>query len=126
MTIIVTSLKSTSDETAQHHVSGRAAPKPLEKALKDAASKAHAERKNDALNDTKHPELTAQMIQWRKEANREPRDGAQSAGAYWAWTDAAKFADQLPAWERMTQHTDNHKAAIVYTAATASVRWPLP
>ncbi|MEF9672806.1 hypothetical protein QNM99_13160 [Pseudomonas sp. PCH446] len=41
------------------------------------------------------------MIQWRDDIGKEPIDAAQSAGAYWAWTGAAKFADQSPVLKRV-------------------------
>jgi predicted chitinase len=93
---------------------GRTVPESLEKELSTAASKAHTEQKNDALKDAKHPDLTALMIQWRDDVETKAKNATDSAGAYWAWTGAAKFADLFPAWQRMTHYADNDKTTNVY------------
>ncbi|WP_175665550.1 hypothetical protein ACN9MG_00605 [Burkholderia ambifaria] len=82
---------------------GRAITDTLKTELSTAAKKAHQEQKNDALLDIKHSELTAGMIQWRDDVAVKAIDASQSAGAYWSWTGAAKFADQPTELKREIQ-----------------------
>ena len=83
---------------------GRAISPALESELNTAAAKARGENKNDALQDGKHLGLTVQMITWRDQLlDATFIDASDSAGAYWAWTASAAFADQPPVMERETQ-----------------------
>jgi hypothetical protein len=90
------------------HFRGRKVSDALKAELSAAASKAHAERKNDALRDTQHPAVTAAMVKWREEvADDRVKDPGDSAGAYWAWTGAASFADQPPVLKREVEIVNN-------------------
>jgi len=83
---------------------GRAISESLKNELSKAATKAHAEGKNDALQNGKHPGLTEEMRQWRDQmADTRYMDSADGAGAYWAWTNAAQFADLSSALKREVQ-----------------------
>ncbi|SAK85797.1 hypothetical protein AWB80_05835 [Caballeronia pedi] len=87
---------------------GRKVSDALRAELSAAASRAHAERKNDALRDAQHPAITAAMVKWREEvADDRVKDPGDSAGAYWAWTGAASFADQPPALKREVEIVNN-------------------
>lgn len=83
---------------------GRTVPSSLAKTLTAAAKKADQTGKNIHLadSDLKTKGLTVKMIQWRDDVMMESIDAAQSAGAYWAWTGAAKIADQHPEMQRST------------------------
>jgi len=82
---------------------GRSVPKTVADALNKAAKKANEDGKNETLEDGKITGLTQEMIGWRANVGDEPLDAAHSAGAYWMWTEAARFADKTPSNERKTQ-----------------------
>jgi len=93
---------------------GRTVSYALESELNAATVKAYSENKNDALQDGKHSDLTAQMIAWRNAVDRDEIDATHSAGAYWAWTKAAAFADVSPQLKRETQFV-GHDTFIYYS-----------
>ncbi|WP_415772284.1 hypothetical protein [Pseudomonas sp. LB3P38] len=82
---------------------GRTIPTTVAKALTAAASLANNTGNNSHLSDTalKPKGLTVEMIQWRDAIGTKGLDAALSAGAYWAWTGAAKFADKTPVMKRV-------------------------
>ncbi|CAG9232789.1 conserved hypothetical protein [Paraburkholderia tropica] len=91
----------------------------IDKSLKDEMDRAQREANstgtNAPLQDSRHPGLTAQMRQWREDVHDTLfPDPSDSAGAYWAWTSAAQFADQQPMFQRRTQNV-NHTAHVYYS-----------
>lgn len=82
---------------------GREISKTLASALSKAAKQANAEGSNEALRDGNVNGLTAQIRAWRTDVADNAPDAAHSAGAYWAWTQAARFADVPPQLERKSQ-----------------------
>ncbi len=79
---------------------GRQVPEKLEAELKAAQNTSHA---NPAgMQDAQHQGLTAEMIGWRNQIETRDIDAANSAGAYWAWSGAAMYADRQPGMKRRT------------------------
>jgi murein DD-endopeptidase MepM/ murein hydrolase activator NlpD len=93
---------------------GREVPTSLKKELGDAAAKAREQNSNRVLQDAAHPQLTPEMIQWRADVSDSRGESAVTAGAYWAWTEAARYADRSPNWTRCVQQVTNEKKARVY------------
>lgn len=83
---------------------GRTIPETLKGELSASAKTANKDGSNAALQDSRHPALTAQMTQWRADASDGRLDPSKSAGAYWAWTKAAVYADKFPALQRQFQN----------------------
>jgi hypothetical protein len=73
------------------------------------------------------------MIQWRHQVETKAIDATQSAGAYWAKSKAAVYADESPTWTRTVQYpTGSTKAQVYYrsegfgqVAATINVGHPV-
>ena len=86
---------------------GRHVPKSLSDALGNAAKQVNQQGSNAALQDANFKELTAEMKQWRDLVNTRDIDAALSSGTYWAWTNAAKFADQPTRLDRKTVMVGN-------------------
>jgi hypothetical protein len=120
---------------------GRTIDKALKTALIDAykkiaAIKTATERKNTELQDSKFPELTENIIDWRR--NVEDRSERQilenrfapsdSAGFYWAKNRMAAYADEEHTLERTLVTTDNgqkiYYRSQAFWRASASVNLP--
>lgn len=86
---------------------GRKVPSPLVSALTAAHKSADNTGSNSHLADSQlTPKgLTAEMIRWRDDVEKKPVDATNSAGAYWAWTQAAKLADKSPVMVRVVRES---------------------
>ncbi|CAB3793885.1 hypothetical protein LMG28614_03785 [Paraburkholderia ultramafica] len=94
---------------------GRVIPEPLKRELSASAKTANKDGSNAALQDSRHPALTAQMIQWREDIASKAVFSAESSGAYWAWTKAAVYADKFPVLQRQAQNiTKPRFSSVVY------------
>lgn len=82
------------------HFRGRTVSEPLRQSFRVASVKAHKEKNNNALSDSKFRGLTSEIIQWRNDVAEGRYDPGASASAYWSWSKAAKFADQPPSMVR--------------------------
>ncbi len=89
------------------HFRGRAVSDVVKNKLRAASGKARTEQKSDALQDSMHSYVTAQMIQWRDDVSDHPLDPSDSAGAYWAWSGAATFVNASPLLKRETKLVGN-------------------
>jgi hypothetical protein len=127
------------DASAKAHASYEAAVKEAKAARQRgdkvayAAAVAKEKTANAPLHDDRHPTLTPQMIQWRHQVETKAIDATQSAGAYWAKSKAAVYADESPTWTRTVQYpTGSTKAQVYYrsegfgqVAATINVGHPV-
>ncbi|MGF6283947.1 hypothetical protein [Pseudomonas silensiensis] len=83
---------------------GRVVSNDVAKALTAAAKLANNTGENRHLADAAliPKGLTTEIIQWRNDIGKKGLDAAMSAGAYWAWTGAARFADKEPVMKRVS------------------------
>ncbi|KAE8757515.1 hypothetical protein FSO04_23775 [Paraburkholderia madseniana] len=51
--------------------------------------------------------VSAEMKEWRNIVGTRQFEASDSAGAYWAWSDATKFADKIPVMRRETKQVGN-------------------
>jgi predicted chitinase len=84
------------------HFSGRKVDQALADRLREAANTADTMRNNSALVAAETG-VTADIKSLRESIGRNPVDAAGSAGAYWAWSGAAKYADMQPVLRRETK-----------------------
>jgi hypothetical protein len=80
----------------------------LAKALHDAAVASNHARNNTALT-TADTDVPQNMKDWRSDVGDANLDAADSAGAYWAWSGAASFADKPPVLSRETEPVANEQ-----------------
>lgn len=92
---------------------GRTTDPSLQKELAAADEEAHKHRDRAPLQDAKHPKLMPDMLLWRSNVATLSIEASQSAGAYWAWSGAASFADQWPVLQRETQSLE-HTRQVYY------------
>jgi predicted chitinase len=78
---------------------GRKVDQALADRLHDAARTADTTRNNGALLEVEAA-IPADMREWRWSVGFDNADAAESAGAYWAWSGAAKYADRQPILRR--------------------------
>jgi hypothetical protein len=83
--------------------SGRTIPQSLEAALLAAENTAQHTRSNAALANKNFPQMTAEITDWRDNLARllSP-EAAQSAGWYWAMSNANRHADGTHTLDRQT------------------------
>ncbi|MFZ5959105.1 M23 family metallopeptidase [Pseudomonas knackmussii] len=98
--------------------------------FKQATRTAHAEQSNSALQDYHFPSLSRELIQWREDIATGRSDPSQSAAAYWSWSGAAKFADEVPHMVRETvghgSHTLIYYSSIPFGQVAATVNYGSP
>jgi len=85
---------------------GRQVDQALADRLSAAAAQASSTDSNVPLTDsTNH--VPSDMVDWRDDIERLASDASDSAGAYWAWSGAAKPADDTPVMVRQTKLVGN-------------------
>ncbi|CAH0147047.1 putative chitinase [Pseudomonas frederiksbergensis] len=113
---------------------GRKISESTAKSLSAAAKSADKTRDKSYLADAALTSkgLTSEMIRWRSDVGDKGHDAAMSAGAYWAWTGAAQFADKSPVLVRDTEQVGT-KNYVYYTcesfgqvASTVNYGRPMP
>ena len=108
---------------------GRQVDQALADRLHEAANTANRMRDNSALVEAE-TRVPANIKSLRESIERNPVDAAGSAGAYWAWSGAVKYADMQPVLRRetkpvgMTQKPYYSCESFGQVAATINVGYP--
>lgn len=83
-------------------VQGREVDQALAERLHEAADNANRMRNNSALMVVEAV-VPVSMQEWRRLTGVDKLDATSSAGAYWAWSGAARYADMQPVLRRETK-----------------------
>jgi hydroxyethylthiazole kinase len=110
---------------------GKVVDDDLAKKLDTAQRKADKEKSNAPLAALETAVTTAHMKAWRDEVNGSPGTASDSAGAYWAWSNASTYADMEVANQRSSKPASGPGSHTYYTstgmgnvAATVNVGHP--
>jgi len=85
---------------------GRQVDQVLADRLRAAAAQASSTDSNVPLTDITN-RVPSEMVDWRDDIERLASDASDSAGAYWAWSGAAKPSDISPVLVRETKLVGN-------------------